>query len=152
MPIKSFRGQIVDLGQETIHLQTNNGEIGYRIKKLEIMSIQPGVLDEAHIVQIFTVSQSDTARYDNVDFSNPTLLATAYYKDDDQNYNPGFISISFDNRVFNQDIFITHADVKNNYAVNYHVELEQVKLDLNENTVATLKDIRSATAPSIVPT
>jgi len=27
--------------------------------------------------------------------------------------------------------------------MNYYIELEQVKLDLNENTVATLKDIRN---------
>ncbi len=143
MPIKSFRGKIADLGSETIHLHTNNGSTGYRIKKLEIMSAQPGVLDESHVVQIFTVAQTDTSTYDNVDFSDPTLLAAAFLQQDDQNYNPGFESISFDNKTFNQDIYVVHADVKNTQPINYHIELEQVKLDLNENTVATLKDIRN---------
>ena len=32
--------------------------------------------------------------------------------------------------------------------VNYYVELEQMKLDLNENTVATLKDIRNIESAS----
>jgi len=137
---------MADLGSETIVLHTNSGSTGYRVKKIEIMSAAPGVLDEAHIVQIFSVNKTDTSLYDNVDFSDPTLLATAYYKDDDQNYNPGFMSISFDNRIFNQDIYITHADVKSNQPVNYHIELEQMKLDLNENTVATLKDIRNVEA------
>jgi len=33
-----------------------------------------------------------------------------------------------------------HGDVA---PVNYYIELEQMKLDLNENTVDTLKDIRN---------
>ena len=33
----------------------------------------------------------------------------------------------------------THADAG---PVNYYIELEQVKLDLSEATVATLKDMR----------
>jgi hypothetical protein len=143
MPVKSFRGKLADLATETIHLHTNNGSTGYRIKKLEIMSAQPGVVDESHVVQIFTVPQTDTSTYDNIDFSDPTLLASAFLQQDDQNYNPGFESISFDNKTFNQDIFVTHADVKSTQPINYHIELEQVTLDLNENTVATLQDIRN---------
>ena len=69
-------------------------------------------------------------------------MAAAYYKDDDQNYNPGFINIIIDSAKFNQDIYITHADVASSNKVNYYLELEQVKLDLNEATVATLKDMR----------
>ena len=34
-------------------------------------------------------------------------------------------------------------DVEVGESVNYYIELEQIKLDLNENTVATLKDIRN---------
>jgi len=143
MAIRSFRGKLADLGSETIALHTNDGSTGYRIIKLEIMSIQPGVLDEAHVVQIFTIPHTDTSFYDNIDFSDPTLLASAFLQQDDQNYNPGFESISFDNKTFNQDVYVTHADVKGSAAINYHIELEIVKLDLTENTVATLKDIRN---------
>ena len=143
MVVKSFRGKLADLGSETIHLSTNTGTTGYKIKKLEIMSPQPGVLNESHVVQIFTVPKTDTSFYDNIDFSDPTLLGAAFLQQDDQNYNPGFESISFDNKTFNQDIYVTHADVVSTQPINYHIELEQVKLDLGENTVATLKDIRN---------
>ena len=50
--------------------------------------------------------------------------------------------IIFDNTTINQDMFITHFDASVGKPVNYYIELEQVKLDLNEATVATLKDMR----------
>ena len=54
--------------------------------------------------------------------------------------------IVFDNMKFNQDIFVTNVDGgAENRAINYYIELEQVKLRLDENTVATLKDIRNIT-------
>ena len=130
--IISFRGKIADLGTETIVLHTRDGTTGYRIKKLEVMSIQPGVLNESHVLQIFTVAKTDTSFYDNIDFSDTTLLAAAFLQQDDQNYNPGFESISFDNTVFNQDIYVTHADVVGSAAINYHIELEKITLDLND--------------------
>ena len=142
MKIKTFRGMLKDPEQQRIKLSTNNGLTGYKIRKLQLFSIQPGVLDEEHIVQVFTVPHNDTSFYDNVDFNDPTLLAAAYYKDDDQNYNPGFINVIIDSSKFNQDIYITHADVASSNKVNYYLELEQVKLDINEATVATLKDMR----------
>ena len=53
----------------------------------------------------------------------------------------------FDNVIINQDIDITNIDRDDSatQGVNYHIELEQVKLSLDENTVATLKDIRNIT-------
>jgi len=50
--------------------------------------------------------------------------------------------------VVNQDIYITHIDTNGAIPCNYYIELEQVKLDLSENTVATLKDIRNITEPT----
>ena len=50
--------------------------------------------------------------------------------------------IVFDQTVFNQDIYITHKDVSIGQAVNYYLELEQVKLAKDEAAVATLKDMR----------
>ena len=58
----------------------------------------------------------------------------------------GGTSIIFDNMTFNQDIYITHKDDDGGQPINYYIELEQVKLDLNENTVATLKDIKNIEA------
>ena len=50
---------------------------------------------------------------------------------------------------FNQDIYITLRCHNAAADVNYYIELEQVKLDLNENTVATLKDIRNNASSAI---
>jgi hypothetical protein len=146
MPIKTFRGLIADNTSDTIVLHTNNGSIGYRIKKFELFATTPGVIDVGHIVQVFTIPKTDTTLYDDVDFSDQTLLAAAYYKDDEggAGYSDLYAqNIIFDNQTFNQDIYVTHADVKGSRGVNYYIELEQVRLDLNENTVATLKDIRN---------
>ena len=49
--------------------------------------------------------------------------------------------VVIDNKIINQDIFIQHTAQSGN-ACNFYLELEQVKLDLNEATVATLKDMR----------
>ena len=48
----------------------------------------------------------------------------------------------FDNVTFNQDIYVTHTDTNSAIPINYYIELEQRKIDLNEATVATLKDMR----------
>ena len=144
--IKSFRGKIADLSSETIHLHTNDGSIGYVIKRFELMSTQPGAVDGEHVVQIFTIPKTDTSLYDNVDFSDQTLLASGYISTDTSEVNADSRTIIFDTMTFNQDIYVTHADVKGALPVNYHIELEQMKLDLNENTVATLKDIRNITS------
>jgi len=142
MPIKTFRGLIADNAQDTVVLHTNDGSTGYRIVKFEIMDNLPGQQNVNHVVQIFKVSQTATSA--TVDFSNNTLLAVATefalpLTEDMATSN----NVIFDNEIFNQDIYITHVDTTSNKAVNYYIELEQMKLDLNENTVATLKDIRN---------
>tara|TARA_R100000655_G_scaffold69827_1_gene108050 strand:- start:313 stop:747 length:435 start_codon:yes stop_codon:yes gene_type:complete len=141
---KTFKGQIASAGQETIRLSTNNGLQGYKIAKLQIISTRPGAVDGEHIVQVYTVPHNDTSLYDNVDFRDPTLLATAFYKTDTEEYQTDTNTVIFDNIVFNQDIYVTATELKANLAVNYFIELEQVKLDLNQATVATLKDMRAS--------
>ena len=150
MPIKSFRGKLVDLTSETISLHTNNGSTGYKITKFELMSTQPGAVDGEHVVQIFTIPKTDTSLYDNIDFSDQTLLAAAFYKTDTAETNTDTQFVIFDNKIFNQDIYVVHKDVKvpggTGLPINYHIELEQIKLDLSDNTMATLKDIRNIEA------
>ena len=58
MPIKSFRGQIADEGKETIHLHTNNGSVGYKIVKFELMATDPATTNSESTVKIFTVPQT----------------------------------------------------------------------------------------------
>ena len=145
MPIKSFRGRIKDSGQDTISLHTNTGSIGYRITKFQVMSEKPffGDLSE-HCLKIYSVKQ--TTVDGEVDFSTQTLLGVAI----STNHTSGWLGpptpvIIFDKMTFNQDIYVTCNDAQGSQECNYYIELEQVRLDLNENTVATLKDIRNIT-------
>jgi len=146
MIIKSFRGLLQDGGQDKISLHTNDGSTGYRIVKFELMANRPMQVDSEHIVQIFSIEQSSipTGTTVYVDFNQQTLLAAANLSNETtgQQFPINIVTV-FDNMTFNQDIYVTHTDTLGAGAVNYYIELEQVKLDLNENTVATLKDIRN---------
>jgi len=148
--IKSFRGLIADGGQDTIVLHTNDGSTGYRIVKFQLMGNDPGDGSKGsyeHVVQIFKTSQTTASA--TVNFSNQTLIAAGLcFSNTSPHYNDTQ-SIVFDNEIFNQDIYITHKDEDGaGRSVNYYIELEQVKLNLDENTVATLKDIRNTALPA----
>ena len=145
MPIKTFRGKIADATIDPITLHTNNGAIGYRIKKFQLFPSDP-TADNENIVQIYSISQGTTTGT-AVDFSDQTLLGVAMWSNSSTSYlysDDGIVI--FDNMIFNQDIYITHMDIAGSQANNYYIELEQIKLDLNENTIATLKDIRNIEA------
>ena len=140
--IKTFRGLIVDEGQDTIVLHTNDGSVGYRIVKFQIMQHEAGIKSQESVVKIFKIKQ--TSIDGTVDFSDNTLLAAAYGGwriDANAADTPG--PIIFEQEIFNQDIYITHKDVNTGELCNYYLELEQVKLDLSESTVATLKNLKN---------
>jgi len=143
MIIKSFRGIINHDTIETIPLSTNNGSVGYRIKKLQVFPKTPTSTSTEALFQVFSTPQT-TAEVET-DFSDQTLIAMAYYSASSSSENqPDDMTVIFDNMTFNQDIYLTMRNVQSgNNPINYYIELEQVKLDLNENTVATLKDIRN---------
>ena len=144
--IKTFRGLIADEGQDTIVLHTNDGSTGYRVVKFQLFPNEPGEQHDESTVKIYKVSQ--TTIDNTVDFSDNTLLAAAYYQDNASYDNPSSIHVLFDKEIFNQDIYVTHVDTTGSQGMNYYLELEQVKLDLSENTVATLKDIRNIEQPA----
>jgi len=139
--IKSYRGLMADGVQEKIALSTNNGMTGYRIVKLELFSANPGLVTQESVFKVFTIPQTTVTS--TVDFSKPELIGAGYLSVNTSNIYPGFLSVTFDNTIFNQDIYITHVDNSTGEALNYHIELEQMSLDLNEQTVTTLKDIRN---------
>ena len=142
MPIKSFRGKMIDGAIDQISLHTNDGSTGYRIKKVQCVPENPGTTNTEHVFKIYKIPQ--TAVTGSIDFSDNTLLASVYLSSRDDRYGGDNI-IVFDNETINQDIYLTHDDTNNAGAVNYYIELETVKLSLDENTVATLKDIRNIT-------
>ena len=141
--IKSFRGLIDHNTIETISLHTNTGSTGYRIKKFEAMPKDPSGSSGTNILKIYSIPQTTTSS--TIDFDDNTLIAAAVISHNASAFQyPPETVIVFDNITFNQDIYVTQTDADGNQtACNYHIELEQVKLDLNENTVATLKDIRN---------
>lgn len=147
MPIKTFRGKMDSGTQDTIVLHTNDGSTGYRIVKFQAFPAGPGTSNYETLFSVYKVQQA-TVSVDTpaVDFSDNTLLAVAYLEGASSNTNTDTYHVIFDNEIFNQDIYITMTDTEGAGTFsNYYIELEQVRLDLNENTVATLKDIRNST-------
>jgi len=145
MTIKTFRGLMQDGAQDTIVLHTNDGSIGYRVVKFQLMPNEPGEDQHESTVMIWKVPQ--TAVTNTVDFSNQTLLAVSIWQSGNAPGGSDALWVPhtsiFDREIFNQDIYITHSETDGSNPINYYIELEQIKLDLNENTVATLKDIRN---------
>ena len=143
MVVKSFRGMMASETQDTIHLATNTGSTGYRITKFEIMP-EKSMLDYEITAKIYKIQQTiPLVAANEVDMSDNTLLAAAFTGLAAGEY-AGAKTVIFDNEVFNQDIYIQCQDNGGSTQnVNYYIELEQIKLELNENTVATLKDIRN---------
>ena len=143
MKIKSFRGQLADGGQERIRLSTNDGKTGYLVRKFQTMSVSPGIEQHESITQLFAekVGTVPTGSA-TVDFRNPLLLAANVYISGNASAEVYNQQVIFDSVKVNQDIYVTHTENDGTSAINYYIELEQVKLDLNEATVATLKDMR----------
>ena len=144
--IKSFRGQLADGSQDTVVLHTNNGSTGYMIKKLALLNANAGDVDYSAVVKIYSVKQ--TTVDNDINFSDQTLLAVGYISTDASSTQfPDDVIVIFDNTRFNQDIYVTckQTSASGNDDCNYYIELEQIKLDLSQNTVATLKDIRNIT-------
>ena len=142
--IISFRGQIANGEQDIVVLHTNTGSTGYRMKKLQAIDglpgNPPGATDVELICKIYKIEQTTIDGV--VDFSDNRLLGVVYYQGGNISTEQNASTIIFDNEIFNQDIYVT-MNITGTSLGNYYIELEQMPLDLNENTVATLKDIRN---------
>jgi len=141
--IKTFRGLIADGGQDTIVLHTNDGSTGYRIVKFQSITNDPTAEAAESVLKIWKVSQTTASIDDKINFSDNTLLGVSMFTVSTSHSDPEDMIVIFDKEIFNQDIYLTHSNSSGSDPVNYYLELEQIKLDLNENTVATLKDIRN---------
>jgi len=146
--IKSFRGQLGDGGQHTLSLHTNNGRIGYRIVKFHLFPTGVGDVTQESVVMIWKIKQATVPTATaTTNFNEPTLLSAAAYVAGSgvgsYQTSPAYHYVVFDNEIFNQDIYVTHTDNSGANGINYYLELEQFLLNENENTVATLKDIKA---------
>jgi hypothetical protein len=141
----SYRGLLAEATQDRILLSTKKGEAGYRIIKLELFPHKPGhTVNYESVVQVFTVEQSSVASSGaTVDFSDTTLLAAAYYQDNNNDAYPSSLDVVFDKIIVNQDIFITLTDNASGGFMNYHIELEKVKLSEHQAMVTTIQSIRN---------
>ena len=149
MPIKSFRGMLGDGDIDIISLHTNTGSTGYRIVKFQTFANDVTLKVQESVMKIFKIPQTTTSVSATVDFNDNTLLGVSYWKSHEDAATMFQTSTIFDNEVFNQDIYITHKDGQTGESCNYYIELEQIELDLTENTVATLKDIRNIESQSV---
>ena len=143
MPIKTFRGKIADGTQDLIRLGTNKGMIGYRIHKFQCIPASPGQgTDVESVMKLYKTDQTSAGVDAAVNFEDSALIGVIYYQDESTQHNPTSIEVIFDREVFNQDIYLTYESFSGSQDMNYYIELEQIKLDLGEATVATLKDMR----------
>jgi hypothetical protein len=140
--IKTFKGKLDDLQIKTIRLGTNNGLTGYKIKKFQVISADTvGSIESANLIAVF--KEDPGTAPGSVNFNSPLVLAAIDYRQhDNEGYGIVANNIVFEGEVFNQDIFISNKDNNTGAAMNYYLELEMIKLDINEATVATLKDMR----------
>tara|TARA_Y100000592_G_C5288340_1_gene229621 strand:- start:10 stop:456 length:447 start_codon:yes stop_codon:yes gene_type:complete len=141
--IKTFKGQLPIGEQKKLHLATADGLTAYKINKFEIISSTPGINNAEYIGQIFLTDQTGSIST-NVDFNNTDLLAVNYLIENASTAVPTSSIIIFDKETFNQDIFVNITDASGGTVpCNYYIELEQFKININESTFATLKNLRS---------
>ncbi len=149
MVVKTYRGLLADGGQDQLRLSTIKGKVGYKIIKYQIMPHAVGDNnDQEHVVVIWnkerTTAQMANTTTSRPNFTNSDLLAAAININDVSSSLNYAESVIFDNKVFNQDIFISHRDIAAGaQACNYYIELEVIPLTDQGAEYTTLKDIRT---------
>ena len=136
----TFRGQILHDQQDEIYLRTIKGKTGYRIKTFELISSAPGISTSESTIKIYKKKQTSIDAL--INFDDSTLLAAGYYQAEPSSYSD-YKQVIFDNEVFNQNIFITHAEVRNSEPMNYYIEIETITLTDIQATQLTLKNLRT---------
>jgi len=142
--IKTFRGILADGGQDKINLKTLKGDIGYKITKFDLFPNRPGGTSHVEsVMAIWRLPQTSIPTANSIiDFTDADMLAAGYLTDDVNNASGPLQIVIFDQEIFNQDIYITHTDEGGSAKCNYYLELEQIKLNENESTMATLQSLR----------
>tara|TARA_Y100000401_G_C8231691_1_gene178431 strand:- start:109 stop:558 length:450 start_codon:yes stop_codon:yes gene_type:complete len=149
MSIVTYRGVIPIGEQEKLHLSTNDGLTGYKIKKFQVLNQSPGTIDSQTVAKIFLTDQSGSINA-TINMNDPSLIAVCYQKTGNSGGDPANNIIIFDKETINQDIYVTVADaVGNTTPINFYVELEKFNINLNESTFSTLKNIRQSKADNL---
>ena len=141
MVVKTFRGLLADGGQDRIRLSTNQGKVGYRMVKFQLMPSAPGTTAQESIVKIYTIEQSSVTG--TINFTESDLMASAYLRTSTGASENHIMFVVFDQEMVNQDIYITHSEVNAAVSCNYYIELEAIPLDEKMAEYSTIKDLRS---------
>ena len=137
---KTFKGLMADQTVERIRLSTNNGLTGYKMVKLQVFPEADNTIEAT--LKVFSTEQITTSNTTN--FGDPTILAAAYFSMDSNTASyPEDLTVVIDNKIINQDIYVTLHCHNSSANLNYYIELEEIKLSKDEATVATLKDMRA---------
>ena len=144
--IIAYRGNIPIGTQDRIKLTTNDGKRGYKIVKFEIISQTPGNVNSELLCKILSTAQTGNIT-EIVNFTDHDLLAVAFSKSvSNDGLGADSKTIIFDNRKFNQDIFVSVTDaVGSTVPCNYYIELETMSISDLESTMMTLQNLRSIT-------
>ena len=105
------------------------------------MQERPGQQGVSYVGKIY--SKNQTSFTSSVNFTEGDLMAVCYVNDHASNANPTSETIIFDNKMTNQDMFvsITEPDGGTEPA-NYHIELEAMSITETQATQLTLKSMR----------
>jgi len=147
--VHSFRGLLIDAGQDEIHLERQNLNIAYRIVKFQLIGYNPGATSNESVVKVWRERQGlddgSGDPYGLIDFSFPDLLAAGYYSGGSTQSNPQDVVIIVDNILFSRNIFITHFDSGSDVSINYYLEIEEVPVG-----AATLMQIKLGSARKLI--
>jgi len=122
----SFRGLLVDGGQQRIRIQGATGEIAWRITSFQVMA--PSAAENIESVVKIYREEQDTPDL-TINFNNNELLGAAVISQSAtmQNY-PDDTSVIFDRDLFVRNIYVTLKGADYTADVNYYIELEEVKV------------------------
>jgi len=122
----SFRGLLVDGGQQRIRIQGATGEIAWRITSFQVMAPSAAENIES-VVKIYREEQETPDL--TINFNNNELLGAAVISQSAtmQNY-PDDTSVIFDRDLFVRNIYVTLKGADYTADVNYYIELEEVKV------------------------
>ena len=143
MAIKTFRGLMTDGDVRQIRLRTIDGEIGYKMRSFRLMAFEPGADNYEAIVKVYSVPQATATA--SIDFSDLTLLGAGFFTGDTTQQTMKWDTTIVTDAIFNQDIYVTYNDLQGSDAqMNFQIRLEQLLLTDNQNTVATLRNLKNS--------
>ena len=138
--VHSFRGLLVNGGQDEINLEKQNVNLAYRITKFLLFPYQVGNVTQESVCTIYKEEQTTVPTSGaTTDLINSDILAVgALSVGSDEWVGSSYSYIIMDNVLFSRNIYVTHTDNSGEaVSLNYYIELEEVPV--NAATLMQLK-------------